>query len=517
MSFLSFLNHDPQAAGPQYLEDLATGYWYSEVLFSAVELGIFSLLHPSGLALDEIAAALGLDTGGAERFLNALCALGLISADGTVYYNTRISSEYLVENTETYQGDSILWRKQLAANWQDLNSSLKAGGRVHFDASCSEPSPSAQIIRKYISAMDRVARTKVREMLTFFEGLSMEGEILDAGAGSGAVASGFLEHFPAMTATLLDLPEVLAYTRELLSARGYGERVCYCPANILEPWPVPRDHFSLIILSNIIHAYSGQELPVLLNRAADALKPDGILLVHDFFFDHYPEKAALFDLNMLINTYNGRVFSSSMINAEMARLNLHTTGLVPLTTDTAVVFAGKDKQSLAGLSLDRKSRLTVKIKNLGFRQARIIATENIHIPDWTDLRCQFGCDHYGQPHCPPHSPAAGKTREVLTDYTCALLLEGEPPTDKFQHLVLRAEKEAFMAGFHKTLAYWAGPCTICPACSGDGVCHNPRNARPSMEGAGIDVYETVRRAGLSIRTLTAKDEFIKYFALLLLE
>lgn len=41
-------------------------------------------------------------------------------------------------------------------------------------------------------------------------------------------------------------------------------------------------------------------------------------------------------------------------------------------------------------------------------------------------------------------------------------------------------------------------------------------ARPSMEAAGIDVFETVRRAGLSLRPLKERDDYVRYFALLLL-
>jgi len=83
--------------------------------------------------------------------------------------------------------------------------------------------------------------------------------------------------------------------------------------------------------------------------------------------------------------------------------------------------------------------------------------------------------------------------------------------------VLAAEREAFLAGFYRAFAYWAGPCSICPVCAQDGTCRNTKEARPSMEGAGIDVFETVKRAGLTIRTLNEGDAFVKYFALILLE
>jgi len=90
----------------------------------------------------------------------------------------------------------------------------------------------------------------------------------------------------------------------------------------------------------------------------------------------------------------------------------------------------------------------------------------------------------------------------------------------FQSRVLKAEREAFLGGFHKAFAYWAGPCALCTDCTlsaTEGMCRNTRDARPSMEGAGIDVYETVQQAGLNLRILRDKGDFVRYFALLLLE
>lgn len=516
-------NPDLQNDGPQYLENLATGYWFSEALFTAVEMEIFTHLEPKGGTAEEIARFLDADSGGMERFLQALGALGLLTHDGCRYYNTRISSQYLVSGKENYQGDSILWRKYLAAGWGNLAQCLKAGGRVNYGSPEEEPGELEQRIKRYINAMDRVARTKVLELTPFFDGLLMAGDILDVGAGSGAVAAGFMERFPAMRATLMDIPEVLEYTRELMKVRGLEERTEFCPANILESWPVNSQGFDLIILSNIVHAYAEQEIADILQKAAEALKPGGVMLIHDFFLEHCSSKAALFDLNMLINTYNGKVFSQKWVREQLSSLKLYSMELIPLETDTAVIFAAKRESTLANLSLDPQTRVSAKIKEMGFRQVYSLSVDKIHVPDWADLKCQFGCSGYGKGHCPPHGPTPEKTREVLKDYSQALLLEGEPPTGAFQLQVLEAEKEAFKAGFYKALAYWAGPCSICSACSNDGgcsndgVCRNPGKARPSMEGAGIDVFETAREMGIALRPLKDKGEYVKYYALLLLE
>lgn len=514
--------YNPQSVGPQYLEDLATGYWFSEVMFTAVELNIFTLIDAEGMKTGEIAGALDMPASGLARFLMSLCAINLVVCDGDHYYNTKLSSQYLVRGKPYYQGDSILWRKGLRSGWQNLTECLKAGGRVSFndEEEGLEQDKFALRVRKYINAMDNIARTKVKEILPFFEGLDMKGEILDVGAGSGVIAEGFLEQFPSLKATLVDLEEVINYTRELMDKKEFNKRISYISINILEPWTVSKEAFDFVILSNIIHAYSEEEIPLIIDRAANCLKPGGVLLIHDFFPEHSPAKSALLDLNMFINTYNGRTFSAVWVKEQLAMSKLYTTQLIPLATDTALIFAAKDKQILESLHIDVSTRLIAKIKTMGFGRVLPIATETIQVADWTNLRCQYGCDRYGHGHCPPNSPTPQKTREVLKDFSHALLLEGQPPGKSFQYQVLNAEREAFLAGFHKAFAYWAGPCTLCLTCTvdtPDGTCRNTRDARPSMEGAGINVFETVKRAGLNLRILSDRGEFVRYFALLLLE
>ncbi len=515
-TILPFQRYDAQTAGPQYLEDLATAHWFSEVLFTAVEMDIFSVIGTEGATAGELSAALEIDLLGIGRFLHALSALGLVTSDEERYFNTKLSSDYLLRGKHQYQGDSILWRKYLRPGWDRLKDCLKEGGRVDYKGN-DVPAERIERIKKYIRAMDGIAKMKALEIIRFFEPCSMKGEILDVGAGSGAIAAAFLDLFPKTNVTIIDLPDVLDQTRELLSTRRLGSRLRYCPANILEPWPVQKQNFDYIILSNILHAYSEKELSHILLSSANCLGKNAVLMIHDFFLEHCPGKAALSDLNMFINTFNGKVFSSKAVQVQLLQLGLSCTDLVPLQTDTAILFASKDKAAIHSLHLDPTDRLASKIRAQGFKKVYRIKTEDIHIPAWTDLRCRFGCDRYGGRHCPPNSPSAEKTREIVKDFKHALLLEGEPPTKSFQLQVLQAEHAAFREGFYKAFSYWAGPCSLCDSCAEKGPCINTKNARPSMEGAGIDVFETARRAGASLRTLKNKDQFVKYFALMLLE
>jgi predicted metal-binding protein/cyclopropane fatty-acyl-phospholipid synthase-like methyltransferase len=509
--------HDPQDMSPQYLEDLATGYWHSEVLFTAVEKNLFTRLEPNGKKVVELAAELEFDPATLKRFIHALSVMGLMfEADG-LCGNTKLSRKYLVQCAEAYQGDSILWRKFLINNWKTLDRCLEKGTRVLFQPMDEPEAAVKERFRKYCRAMDAVARTKIEEMLPMFSGLELQGEILDVGSGLGAFSVGFLKECPETKATLVDMEQVLEYAAETHGIRSYASRMEYRTTNILEPWALPKK-YNLIILSNIVHAFAEAETGHVLAQAVAHLADDGLLLVHDFFMEHAPEKAVLSDLNMLVNTYNGKVYEAAWVREQLEDSGLTATELIPLESDTAVLIASKKAAALVELHLNPVQQLAAKIQSLGFGAVKQIGIDLIEVPEWVGAKCEYGCESFGSAHCPPNCIKPEKTRAMLKNYSKCLLLQGEPPTGDFQRLVLRAERAAFKAGYYKTLSLWAGPCSICDdVCAGEGTCTNHKNARPSMEASGIDVFETVRRAGFSLQTLPEKDDYVKYFAILLLE
>ena len=509
--------HDPQEMNPQYLEDLATGYWHSEVLFTAVERGLFNLLEPDGKPMADLAGELKYDPASLRRFIHALSSLGLVfEADGFCC-NTKLARKYLVCGAEAYQGDSILWRKYLVENWKTLGKSLEQGTRVLLPPADEPEDAVKKRFRKYCRAMDAVAGNKIEEILPIFSGLKISGGVLDVGSGLGAFATGFLKQHPDTAATLIDMAPVLEHAAEAHSGHDYAGRIEYRPTNILESWDLGEKRYSLVILSNIVHAFAEAETAHVLAEAAACLADDGLLVVHDFFMEHAPEKAALSDLNMLVNTYNGKVYSAEWVRGQLVNAGLVSTELVPLESDTAVLVAARNPEKLAELRVGPLQQLAGKIQSLGFDAVQPIEVDSIQVPEWVGLKCQFGCDSFGGSQCPPNCIKPEKTRAMLADYSKCLLLQGAPPTRDFQAMVLRAERAAFTAGYYKAFSLWAGPCSICVECSGAGCCINPKNARPSMEASGIDVFETVRRAGFALETLPEKDDYVKYFAILLLE
>lgn len=333
------------ADGPQYLMDLAGGSWLAETLFTAVEAEIFTLLDGGGGSLATVTQETGWAPDGVPRFLRVLETMGLITGDQRLFVNTPVARDYLVKGKEHYLGDLILWRKYLGSYWRGLRECLAAGGRVDYPAG-EERAAYLERLTRYIGAMDAVAKIKAQQILAVCGDVLGGGEILDVGAGSGAMAAGFLTRFPGFSATLLDLPEVLDLTRGFMEERGLSGRVSYCSGNVLEPWSLPAGRFQLVIVSNLIHVYGEDEAAHILASAARCLAVDGLLLVHDFFPEHFAHAAAVYDLNMFLNTYNGRLFPSGWVQDKLRREDLVASALIPLPTDTALIVAARRKVQL---------------------------------------------------------------------------------------------------------------------------------------------------------------------------
>ena len=510
--------YDPHTHGGQYLEDLSTAYWVSDSLFTALEMNLFETIDgfgTQGATLSELSRSMLCDANALDRYLDLLVSLGLLGQYQKSYYNSLLTKKYLLKNSPLYQGDSILWRKNLTEDWDTLKASLKAGGRVNFlPEEISETEMDARR-ENYIKAMDNVAKLKAKDCTSFFNDLS--GEILDVGTGSGAMALAFLKKFPGTAATLLDIEQILPHTQKMVNQTPFKDRVHYHSCNILDPqWGLDKK-YKLIILSNIVHAYAEAENELVLKTAADHLADDGVLLIHDFFTEHFPVKAQLTDVNMMLNTYNGKVFSGAWVINELKRNQLATTSLIPLETDTALIFAAKSSRALDHLAITPLQKLIYPIKALGFDDVLEISPESVIVSEFPKNKCRFGCRSYDQKHCEANDMSLEETTKLLSGYKKAFLLKGEPPTGDFQKKLLEAEKLAFINGYHKAFVFFAGPCSICSKCDPEIPCENTKNRRPSMEGAGIDVFETVRNNGEVLETLSTRDAIVKYYGLLLLE
>lgn len=244
---------------------------------------------------------------------------------------------------------------------------------------------------------------------------------------------------------------------------------------------------------------------------------DGILVIVGYFRGNYGLVGATRLYRQRLANKEIPVLDYEALSAYCGEHGFFCTAPQSLTVGFSVVFLTKRQSALKRLTLTAEDRLIATLRQWKFSSIKRIDPSAVVTASWVRDHCRFGCSSYGERHCPPFSPDEEETRTKLSDYRSVLLIEGQPPTRDFQRLMLEAEKEAFKAGFYKAFAYWAGPCSLCTECNKPLPPKKCTATRPSMESAGIDVFVTVRQQSFALRTLTGKEEFVKYFGLLLLE
>ena len=108
---LPFHNADPVHTEYQYLEDLSTAYWFSEVLFAAIELQLFTVIEKENPETDRLSHILFCKKDELFRFLKVLNRMGLLDFVDCKWQNSQAAKKYLVLGRSSYMGDFFLYRK----------------------------------------------------------------------------------------------------------------------------------------------------------------------------------------------------------------------------------------------------------------------------------------------------------------------------------------------------------------------------------------------------------------------
>jgi predicted metal-binding protein len=155
---------------------------------------------------------------------------------------------------------------------------------------------------------------------------------------------------------------------------------------------------------------------------------------------------------------------------------------------------------------------------LGVMEAKLISPQHVFTAEWVRRKCQYGCGGYGETlTCPPYSPTPQETRRMLDEYDTAILMHAPSDWGDLKNIVVTLEREVFLSGYYKAFGMGSGPCHLCDKCNLLRGCKFPRDARPSMEACGIDVYKTARTAGYPIEVVRDYSCTQNYYGLLLIE
>ncbi len=284
-------------------------FWQTCTLHAAVKLDLFTIIAAGKTTSADIARAAGADQDGLRRLLNALTAMGLLTADDQGYANTRESAAYLVRTAPGYLGDMIMHHHYLVDAWRQLDQSVQTGEPVRIRSSLADDT----VREAFHMGMYNNARLTAPRLVKKID-LSGRKRLLDMGGGAGTYAVFFCRQYPELTATVVDLPATRSFAEKVLNEYEMNERIEFIPCDYVNETLPGR--YDAIWMSHILHSEDADTCRQMITQAYQVLETGGMTAIHDFILNNDrtgPLFPTLFSLNMLVGTPRGRAYTEKEI------------------------------------------------------------------------------------------------------------------------------------------------------------------------------------------------------------
>jgi ubiquinone/menaquinone biosynthesis C-methylase UbiE len=298
---------------------IAYGFMGSKALFSALQVDLFTRLADRPLDLSELASVTGVAEHRLTTLLSALAGLGLVVREDGRWRNAPAAQRYLVTTAAEAFGD--YYRLQVDELIYPMLQHLSAGLQGRVDGLA--PGLAAD----EMADADRAARFSRAQhagslgpATVLARRIDVRGarHLLDIAGGTGAFTIRLCQANPDLTATIIDFPNVVGLARQYVTDAGLSDRVQFLEGNALDvSWPSA----DVVLMSYLLSAVAGDDIPVLLERAAASLLDGGQLLIHDFMLDDDrlgPDLAALWFLQYLAERIDSWSFTAADLHRHLA-------------------------------------------------------------------------------------------------------------------------------------------------------------------------------------------------------
>jgi ubiquinone/menaquinone biosynthesis C-methylase UbiE len=290
---------------PEEIRELANSFRESRVLLSAFELKIFTVLDKHMMTSDEVSGKINADSRAADRLMNVLVAMGFLKKVKGKFYNSDLSSKFLVEGKPEFMGN-LYHTNHLWNTWSWLTSSVVKGSSSAGDQNKTE---KEEWVEAFIGAMHYrgVQQGKILSSMINFAGIKT---LLDVGGGSAAFSMEIVKKNPSVSVAVLDLPHVIPLTKKYVNEAGLLDKFKFIEGDYLTN--DFEGNYDLILLSAIVHINSYEQNKMLIKKCADALNENGMIIINDFVMNEErtsPYYGALFSINMLVGTVSGDTYT----------------------------------------------------------------------------------------------------------------------------------------------------------------------------------------------------------------
>lgn len=307
---------------PAAIHDTFPAVLFGRTLAIAVRIGVFESLHMDPQSSELLAAKLGLSTRGTELMLQSLEACGYLEKRGDMYRVTRRAKKWLVRSSPSYLGNFIEYIELLHTHWLTLEETLRDGHpqRTYFEKF------EEKEWKVYTLGMMDLARLVIPKLSKHIKVPSTSKRLLDLGGSHGFYSIEMCRRHPTLVAEVVDVPQVLRTTREILAEHRMEQRITLVPGN-LTSIQLEQEKYDVVFAFNILHGFDAETNQRLIRAVAKSLTPQGVVYILDQFVNSASKGIErllplMVGLN-LINEVGGDVYTCAEIQGMCKKAGLH--------------------------------------------------------------------------------------------------------------------------------------------------------------------------------------------------
>ncbi len=121
--------------------------------------------------------------------------------------------------------------------------------------------------------------------------------LMDVGGNTGKFAFQCVSQIPGLKVTIVDLPDTLKAAEKNIRESGFGDRVGFFAADMLNPDHALPEHHDAIWMSQFLDCFSKEEILSILTRARAAMHDNSVLYILELLWDRQKYEASSYSLN----------------------------------------------------------------------------------------------------------------------------------------------------------------------------------------------------------------------------
>jgi ubiquinone/menaquinone biosynthesis C-methylase UbiE len=262
---------------PAILPVLSMGV--SSVLVTAMRLNVFDQLQSSPMTIAELADATHCDRFGMQILLESLEGFGFVECEHHDRYRlTKESARYLTASGDKASRDFVyFFLRDVSRNLEQLEHKVRTGERSNFHFS----PPSGDCWANYLTFLEGNGQKTAPKFVKWAKFDRPPNRLLDVAGGPAQYSIAFCQKYPDLRADILELPETVQYGTTVVEKAGLSDRIHYITADLLEAdWGA---NYDVVLLFNILHNLSAEHCEVAIQKAFQALRSGGVVLIQEPF------------------------------------------------------------------------------------------------------------------------------------------------------------------------------------------------------------------------------------------